>query len=872
MSTQQTLERTTFQTSRLLGFFSEKELQLQIGFARAEWPIALLKELIDNALDACETAGVSPEIEVIVEPDTVNVRDNGPGLPTETLTRSLDYLIRVSDKAHYVSPTRGQLGNALKCLWAAPYVTHGEAGYVEVVTGGFTHRIAVTLDRIGQEPELRHTTVPDGFVKTGTRIKLVWPRVASSLAPWNLFTVYKDAADLLLDYGAFNPHAHLSYHHGESQQTIPRTTSDWQKWLPRDPTSPHWYTPERLRTLIASYLAGERRGGRARTVRELVAEFRGLSSTAKQKVVTTAAGLSGAHLHDLVEHGDVALAPVDRLLTAMQQESREVKPDTLGVLGEAHIASYLGTHYEVEPGSLKYRKLAGVADRLPFMLEVACGWQTTAVAARGRRRTIVGINWTPALKPPFAEIPALLGEARVDSFDPVVVLVHLAMPRVEFTDRGKSAVALPTAVREALATATAAVSKHWTTLKRQADRDNRVRAREREHWRKQQQRQFLNVKDAAYQVMEAAYLAASAQGRLPANGRQVMYAARPHVLALTGGKGWKRSDYFTQTLLPNFMEAHSELTASWDVVFDDRGHLIEPHTQHRIGLGTLAVRGYIRKWHGDVPTDVGSTELDHNCPTMGPANRYGYALFVEKEGFYPLLEAARIAQRYDLAIMSTKGMSVTAARHLVETLSEQNVTILVCHDFDKSGFSILHTLQSDTKRYKFTTRPKVIDLGLRLADVQAMALENEPVAYPSHVDPRINLRQRGATEEECAFLVHRDIYGGWTGQRVELNAMTSNQFIVWLEQKLTAASVRKVVPDQAALANAYRRAMRQRRVQEAIDEAVRDIDENEEMPIPDDLEATIPEQLDGSAKAWDQVLWDLVADEDLGEEDSEPIK
>lgn len=44
-----TLDRTTFQMSRVLEFFSEKELQMQIGFPRQLWPIALLKELIDNA-------------------------------------------------------------------------------------------------------------------------------------------------------------------------------------------------------------------------------------------------------------------------------------------------------------------------------------------------------------------------------------------------------------------------------------------------------------------------------------------------------------------------------------------------------------------------------------------------------------------------------------------------------------------------------------------------------------------------------------------------------------------------------------------------------------------------------------------------------
>jgi DNA topoisomerase VI subunit B len=150
----QTLERTTFHTSRVLEFFSEKELQMQIGFVKEQWPVALVKELIDNALDACETLGILPDITVMLEPDALSIRDNGPGLPVATLERSLDYLVRVSDKAHYVSPSRGQLGNALKCLWAAPYVARGEDGYVEVTTGGTTHRIGVTLDRIAQQPTL----------------------------------------------------------------------------------------------------------------------------------------------------------------------------------------------------------------------------------------------------------------------------------------------------------------------------------------------------------------------------------------------------------------------------------------------------------------------------------------------------------------------------------------------------------------------------------------------------------------------------------------------------------------------------------------------------------------------------------------------
>jgi DNA topoisomerase VI subunit B len=177
-----TFERTTFETSRVLEFFSDKELTLQIGFPRHLWPIALLKELIDNALDACEMAGVAPEISITVGPDFVTVQDNGPGLPAETLQRSLDYSVRVSDKSYYVSPTRGQLGNALKCVWAAPYVADGERGEVEVTARGITHRIEVTLDRIAQQPDVRYTTIACGVVQNGTSVTISWPEIASKLS------------------------------------------------------------------------------------------------------------------------------------------------------------------------------------------------------------------------------------------------------------------------------------------------------------------------------------------------------------------------------------------------------------------------------------------------------------------------------------------------------------------------------------------------------------------------------------------------------------------------------------------------------------------------------------------------------------------
>ena len=68
----------------------------------------------------------------------------------------------------------------------------------------------------------------------------------------------------------------------------------------------------------------------------------------------------------------------------------------------------------------------------------------------------------------------------------------------------------------------------------------------------------------------------------------------------------------------------------------------------------------------DDPDEIPRIELSRRFPTSGPRNRFGAILFIEKEGFKPLLDAARIAERFDIAIMSTKGMSVTAARQLIE--------------------------------------------------------------------------------------------------------------------------------------------------------------------------------------------------------------
>lgn len=355
----------------------------------------------------------------------------------------------------------------------------------------------------------------------------------------------------------------------------------------------------------------------------------------------------------------------------------------------------------------------------------------------------------------------------------------------------------------------------------------------------------MTIREAAWRVMPQAYLKASSNGTLPAHARQIMYAARGEIQRLAGRT--LDDQYFTQHLLPDFMNEHPGATAEWDVVFDARGHFHEPHTGRIVPLGTIEVRRHLRQVAEHTLPELQVTLPEMAVfPTCGPGHRYGAILFVEKEGFLPLFRAVRLAERYDLAIMSTKGLSVTASRLLVDRLcAAHQVPLLVLHDFDKSGFSILGTLRRDTRRYAFRNRIEVFDLGLRLQDVEDSGLETEDVVHKS--DPARNLRENGATTEEIAFLRTR---------RVELNAFASADFVAWIEEKLEQHGVAKIVPDESALTLAYRRSVASRYVASRLQSTIREAQRHAaEAPVPDDLAMLVAAGLQSDrAQSWDEVV------------------
>jgi hypothetical protein len=338
-------------------------------------------------------------------------------------------------------------------------------------------------------------------------------------------------------------------------------------------------------------------------------------------------------------------------------------------------------------------------------------------------------------------------------------------------------------------------------------------------------------KDAAWQIMEEAYMAASGNGSLPAMARQIYYRARPKIMAMTDDKELAYG-YFSQTLLPNYIEEHSE---NWNVVYDARGHFEEPHTNRRIGCGTIEVGNYL---HAIKDPAVAAAEFsDANVSITGPSGGFSGVLFCEKEGFSPLFKAVNLANRYDLLIISTKGVSVTAARRLIdEVCGDHDLPLFVLHDFDVAGFLILGTLQRDTRRYQFSSTIEVVDLGLRLADISG--LEREPAAATRTTKDTLHnqLAENGATDAEIGILLD---------ERVELNAMTSDGLVAMIERKLKEYGLKKVIPDDDLLGEAYQAFHHSQQLREIYEKAESEYeDEEDDIEVPKDLKERVCAILD----------------------------
>jgi hypothetical protein len=133
-------------------------------------------------------------------------------------------------------------------------------------------------------------------------------------------------------------------------------------------------------------------------------------------------------------------------LAVMRHHTRPPKPKDLGVIGRDHLFAHF-TRNGVHEKTFRYKSVIGETERgLPIVIETAFGW---CPQVQSGRRIIAGANWSVALGNPFRSfgqegegLESVLADQRAGRAEPIVFVLHLAAPRIEFRDRGKTALVI----------------------------------------------------------------------------------------------------------------------------------------------------------------------------------------------------------------------------------------------------------------------------------------------------------------------------------------------------------------------------------------------------------------------------------------------
>ena len=270
------LERSHFEIHRAAEYFTAKELTAQTGQGSSRFPHVIVKELIDNALDAAECAGVNPQVGVHLAKMegggiVMSVADNGGGISPEVVGRMLDFNSRTSDKAAYRGPTRGAQGNALKTIVG---IAHVYGGNLTIEAQGVKHTIKVEVTPAGGV-KTGHGQEPCDWT-TGTRVTVCLPDYPTYFVD----RIASDLRQMVLGFNAVNPHAEVKISVFEKDENgdltssieLPKTGDfyftgnkpSFSKFRPDDPTSVHWYCEGDFHAL--AYLTGTRPAYRSGTL------------------------------------------------------------------------------------------------------------------------------------------------------------------------------------------------------------------------------------------------------------------------------------------------------------------------------------------------------------------------------------------------------------------------------------------------------------------------------------------------------------------------------------------------------------------------------------------------------------------------------
>lgn len=460
-----------FSFSREFDFVRLDGLRRATGRPPHEWDLYIVKELIDNALDADEVLWrddptqfprVNIRMEYIKVPERRSQQlfvqvSNRAAFPIEQMADIFATQWYTSRKAFIRGLTRGALGNALKTLLGIPYALRnrvaGDWGPdlkpLSILCNGKEHLARYVVDSTAQTIRFECGTKASKPVE-GTVVSI------------GLDHFEQEMPRTLAQVELFAEQYHLCNPHAEFHWTVEIENQEWTTEYAANPNwvgkfrgiAPvQWYSPTAFQDLLGALYrkqSGDKKTGKlpVNIVCRCFAGFDGEAvgfSRGHSPSATIVAALGQDNLTAADIEGPVAM----RLYQLLCRYSPRFDSVRLGCIGPEHVREMLTRILPVD-GDVRYEIAADAGDdpSTPFVVEAA-----VARLKDGRRQIWTAINFAPTYGDPFlrrllrapiqSNEPVLGLRGLLDAYGirddtPVVVFLHLICPNVEHDEFSKT--------------------------------------------------------------------------------------------------------------------------------------------------------------------------------------------------------------------------------------------------------------------------------------------------------------------------------------------------------------------------------------------------------------------------------------------------